>query len=181
MTEAAAWNEDIVYLLDDEMRFVDCNPAWDQFAAANGGVGISRREMPGRLILDFIPDVLRAFYVHKYWFAKRTEGWTDFEYDCSSPEKVRLFRMAMIRAGGGLIVANHLRLEEECSVGPALTAAERQSYVSPGGLITTCANCRKTMRRDDVTVWDWVPEFLRQSQLTVSHGLCPRCAAHLYA
>ena len=116
ITEAAAWNEDVIYLLDAELRFVDCNPAWDKFAADNGGRGISRAEVAGRLILDYVPDVLRTFYVHKYWFAKRSEGWTEFDYDCSSPEKIRLFRMAMKGIEDALLVVNHLRLEEECEV-----------------------------------------------------------------
>jgi hypothetical protein len=94
--ESDVWQQDVIYLLDDELRFVDCNPAWETFAADNGGRGISRQEVRGRLILDFVPDVLRKFYVHKYWFARRAEGQTHFDYDCSSPEKIRLFRMTMM-------------------------------------------------------------------------------------
>lgn len=180
ITEAAAWNQDVLYMLDAELRFVDCNPAWDKFAAENGGIAISRAEVSGRLILDYVPDVLRTFYVHKYWFAKRSEGWTEFDYDCSSPEKIRLFRMAMMGVGEGLVVVNHLRLEEECSVRSPLTEAERASYISPNGFVTMCANCRKTKRHDNPTMWDWIPDFLRDTSLKVSHGLCPRCASHLY-
>lgn len=180
ITQSAGWNEDIVYLLDDELRFVDCNSGWDSFAAQNGGRGISRTEILGRLILDYIPDVLRTFYVHKYWYAKRSEGWTEFDYHCSSPEKIRLFRMAMIRAGDGLLVSNHLRLEEASSVRPRLTEAERESYISDDGIATLCANCRKTKRRDDESQWVWIPEFLEHPPLKVSHGLCPRCATDFY-
>ena len=35
----------------------------------NGGRGLARPEVCGRLILDFVPDVLRTFYLHKYWLA----------------------------------------------------------------------------------------------------------------
>ena len=180
ITEAAAWTEDVVYLLDAEMCFVDCNPTWDTFAAENGGKGISRAEVSGRSIFDYVPDVLRSFYLHKYWFAKRSEGWTEFDYDCSSPEKIRLFRMRMIGVEEGLLVVNHLRLEEECNVASPLTEEARRSYISPDGSVTMCANCRKTKRRDEVDSWDWVSDFLRDRTLKVSHGLCPRCASHLY-
>jgi hypothetical protein len=180
ITEAATWNEDVIYLLDGELRFLDCNPAWDRFAAANDGRGISRTEVLGRLILDYVPDVLRTLYVHKYWLSKRSEGWTEFNYDCSSPEKIRLFRMGMIGVGEGLLVVNHLRLEEGCEVQPPLTEAERRSYISPDGFVTMCANCRKTRRSDDATTWNWIPDFLRDRSLKVSHGLCPRCISHLY-
>lgn len=181
ITEAAAWNEDVVYLLNAELRFVDCNPAWDEFAAANGGVGISRAEVMGRLILDYVPEVLQSFYVHKYWFAQHSEGWTEVDYDCSSPEKIRLVRMAMKGVGHELLVVNHIRMEEPCEARPALTEAEREHYVSPDNFVTMCANCRKTKHRDDATRWDWISSFLEDRSFKVSHGLCPRCIAHLYA
>jgi hypothetical protein len=181
IVEASNWDQDVIYLLDGDLRFIDCNPAWDSFAAANGGRGIARTTMPGRLILDYVPEVMRTFYVHKYWFAKRTPGWTEFDYDCSSPEKIRLFRMSMMPIEDGLLVANHLRLEEDCAPTSPLTDARKKDYISSAGIVTMCANCRKTRRVDDFTRWDWVPEFIRDTEgRPVSHGLCPRCASLLY-
>jgi hypothetical protein len=181
ITAGSNWDQDVIYLLDGELRFIDCNPVWDTFAAANGGQGIARAAMPGKLILDYVPDVLRTFYVHKFWFAKRTPSWTEFDYDCSSPEKIRLFRMSMMPVEDDMLVVNHLRLEEDCAVGPPLTEERKQAYVSSGVIITMCANCRKTQRIDDSMTWDWIPEFLRDTGgCPVSHGLCPRCASHLY-
>ena len=178
--ESDAWQQDVIYLLDDELRFVDCNPAWEVFAAANGGHGISCREIRGRLILDFVPDVLRRFYVHKYWFARRAEGWTHFDYDCSSPEKIRLFRMAMMAVDDQLLVTNHLRIEESCEVMPPLTVEQTAAYVSPNGLVVMCANCRKTRRLGNETQWIWIPEMLQRDSFKVSHGLCPRCSDYLF-
>jgi len=180
ITDDASWHEDVIFLLDDELCFVDCNPAWDEFAIQNGGKQLSRAEVAGKMILDFVPNVLRDFYVQKYWFAKHSEGWTEFQYDCSSPEKIRLFRMAMIRSGEGLLVVNYLLLEEECSLRPLLDEEGRRTYVSSGGLITMCVNCRKTKREDGSNHWEWVPDFLRDHSLTVSHGLCPRCLPYVY-
>ena len=181
ITEASNWDQDVIYLLDAELRFIECNPVWDRFAEANGGRDIARAAMPGRSILDYVPAVLRTFYVHKYWFAKRTPGWTEFDYDCSSPEKIRLLRMSMMPVEEGILVANHLRLEEDCPPAPPLTEARKQDYISSGGIVTMCANCRKTKRVDDATTWDWVPEFLHDTGgLPVSHGLCPRCASVFY-
>jgi hypothetical protein len=181
ITEAAGWKEDVVYLLDDELRFVDCNPGWDKFAGENGAMGISRDEVLGKSILDFVPDVLRTFYVHKYWQALRSEGWTEFDYHCSSSTKIRLFRMAMMGIGKELMVVNHLRLEEACAPAPPRTDADLRSYLSPGGLITMCANCQKTRRRSDETTWDWVMEFVEGRQrFRVSHDLCARCVTQLY-
>ncbi len=180
MVESDAWRTDTVYLLDDELRFVDCNPAWDAFAAENNGHGISCAEIKGRLILDFVPDVLRTFYVHKFWFARRAPGWTHFDYDCSSPEKIRLIRMAMMPLEDGLLVSNHLRVEEACEVRPPLTAEESSQYISTTGIAIMCANCRKTKRLESDEQWDWIPEMLRRDNFKVSHGLCPRCSGYLY-
>lgn len=178
--QAASWNEDVIFLLDGESRFADCNPRWDQFAAENGGHGILRREILGKPILDYVPEVLRTFYVQKYWFAKRSPGWLPLDYECSSPEKIRLYRMSMMAVGEGLLVVNHLRLEEKTPIHPPVTRQEKALYFSAEGFGTMCAYCRKTRRRESPTVWEWIPEFLRDSSLKVSHGLCPGCAAYLY-
>ena len=113
----ADWERDVIYLLDAELRFVDCNPAWDNFAAANGGgPAVSRAAVLGTSVLDCVPDVLRTFYVHKFWTAMRTPEPTRFDYHCSSPEKIRLFRMMMRGLDEGLLVVNTLRLEEDCEI-----------------------------------------------------------------
>lgn len=174
------WMTDVMYLLDDELRLVDCNPAWERFALENGGHGLSRPEVCGRLILDFVPDVLRTFYLHKYWLAKRAAGPTYFDYDCSTPERIRLFRMTMSPLDELLLVTNQLRLEEKCAPRLPLTVEEGSHYISSTGFVIMCANCRKTRQRESEAHWDWIPEMLSQDAFKVSHSLCPKCKAHLY-
>jgi hypothetical protein len=178
--ESDDWKTDVMYLLDDELRLVDCNPAWERFAVENGGHGLSGPEVCGRMILDFVPDVLRTFYLHKYWLAKRSTTGAHFDYDCSSPECIRLFRMTLLPLDDLLLVNNHLRLQEKCEARPPLTLEEANDYTSPTGFIVMCANCRKTKRCESETQWDWIPEMLSHDSLKVSHGLCPRCKTHLY-
>ena len=177
--EQVDWDRDVVYLLDAELRFVECNPAWNTFAAENGGIRISADEVKGRCVLDYVPDVLRAFYVHRYWLAQRSSQWAGFDYHCSSPEKIRLFQMKLCEAEGGVLVMNHLLLEEACAPVDPLDDAGVRQYVTPHGSLVLCANCRKARRRDSGE-WDWVPAFLCEHGFTVSHGLCPRCTTHLY-
>jgi hypothetical protein len=88
--------------------------------------------------------------------------------------------MSMLAVGDRLLVTNHLRLEEACEVRPPLTSEETASWISPVGLVTLCANCRKTRRADKEAQWDWIPEMLLRDPFKVTHGLCPRCLAHLY-
>jgi hypothetical protein len=180
IVERDDWTTDVMFLLDEELRFVDCNPGWESFAAENGGHGLARAQICGRSILDFVPDVLRTFYLHKYWLAKRQAGGTYFDYDCSSPECIRLFRMTMAPHDGLLLVSNHLKLAERCEVRPRLTFEQTRQYISSSGFVVMCANCRKSKCCETETQWDWLPEMLSHDRSKVSHGLCPRCKTHLY-
>ena len=180
IVEKDDWMTDVMFLLDEELRLVDCNPAWEKFAVGNGGRGLSRAEVCGRLILEYVPDVLRTFYLHKYWLAKRTPDGSYFDYDCSSPDWIRLFRMTLLPLNDLLLVSNHLRLQEKCEARPPLTLEEANQYIPSNGLVVMCANCRKTKRRDSETQWDWIPEMLSRDSSKVSHGLCPRCKLQLY-
>jgi hypothetical protein len=172
-----AWYEDVVFLLDADLRFVICNSLWDKFAAENGGHDIAAAEMAGKKILDYVPDLLHQFYQQKYWLARREATGTSFDYDCSSPEKIRLLRMSIVPFGDELVVSNHLLLEEDCACEEEVN---EDAYISASGYIIMCANCRKTKRRDGPELWTWIPSFLNQASLQVTHGLCPRCIKHLY-
>jgi len=167
-------------LLGPDLRFLECSPAWDSFASDNGGRGIYREEILGKDNRDFIPDVLRKFYMDKYSLAQSQDSEVEFDYHCSSPERIRLFRMSIKAVEGNLLVVSRLTLEEECEIQPPLEQNERQEYLSAGDFLTLCANCRKARRNDLHKAWNWVPEFLNETGLRVSHGLCPRCLTLLY-
>jgi len=64
-------DQDVLYLLDADLRIAECNLGWDKFAAEHGGVGISRDEVRGRSIFDYIADALVPFYQDKYAEALR--------------------------------------------------------------------------------------------------------------
>ncbi len=174
-------DEDVLFFLDRELRIAQCNRGWDRFAAANGGVGISRMEIQGRNIFEFIPDALVRFYHDKYSEALRTGLWIGFDYECSTPDVFRLYHMALraIETSGLLVVNSHLEGHRAPS-SPAQESLADSSYSSPGGYITMCAHCRRTRRLESRDTWDWVPRFLRETGRKVTHGLCPRCIAYLY-
>ena len=173
--------QDVLYLLDEEMRIAECNLGWDKFASANSGVGISRVEVLGRNIFEFIPEVLVRFYQEKFAEALRSGRWVGFDYECSTPEVFRLFHMGLrsIEQAGLLVVNSLLPGQRSPFMTPTEVLAD-SAYFSVGGTITMCAHCRRTRRRDYTNTWDWVPRFLRQTGRKVSHGLCPRCTAYLY-
>ena len=173
--------DETVYLLDHGYHIKDCNPAWDRFASANGGVGISQADVRGRFIFDFIPDVLVTFYERKYAAAFRGGKWIGFDYECSSPEVFRLFHMALRPIdNSNLLVVNSYLPNHRSPLLLKNQALPESSYVSPSGYITMCANCRRTQRQEQARIWDFVSRFLRETKRAICHGLCPKCVQYLY-
>jgi hypothetical protein len=56
---------------------------------------------------------------------------------------------------------------------------EESRYHNEHGLLTMCANCRRTRRSAGID-WDWVPEFLHSPPGRVSHGLCTVCQEYFF-
>jgi hypothetical protein len=80
----------------------------------------------------------------------------------------------------GLLVVNSYLPNQRTPVSSANQGLADSAYLSPGGMITMCAHCRRTRRQDGSNEWDWVSRFLRETGRKTSHGLCPRCTAYLY-
>src|SRR5664279_4990656 len=140
-------DRDVLYLLDAKFRIMECNLGWDKFAAENGGVGISRAEVRGRNVFEFIPEVLERFYQDKYSEALRVEHWIGFDYECSTPDVFRQFHMALRKVEySGLLVVNSYLPNQRTPSSLPNEVMDDSLYVSPGGLITMCAHCRRTRR-----------------------------------
>lgn len=178
---APSWHEDVIFLLDDQLCLQDVNDGWCKFAMANSGCNLSLSAIKGTPILSYTPQVLEGFYLVNYEHARRSRKPVSFQYDCSSPEKIRLIRMEISSIGTSLLVVNHVLLEEPCVVREAEYSFDEHLYLSGEEILTMCANCRKTRRVDLPDKWEWVPEFLQNQSFRVSHGLCPRCIKHFYA
>ena len=174
-------DQDVLYLLDADLRIADCNLGWDKFASENGGIGILRADVQGRNIFDFIPEVLVRFYQDKYTEALRAGHWIGFDYECSTPDIFRQFHMALrsVEHSGLLVVNSYLPNQRTPLMSPS-ELLDDPAYMTHGGFITMCAHCRQTRRQDNTNSWDWVPRFLRHTGHKVSHGLCPRCTSYLY-
>jgi hypothetical protein len=174
-------DRDVLYLLDANLCIAECNLGWDKFAAENGGVGISRVAVLGRNIFEVIPEVLVRFYQDKYAEALRAGHWIGFDYECSAPDVFRQFHMALRSVeNSGLLVVNSYLPNQRTPLTAPNEAKANEIYLSPSGMITMCAHCRRTRRQDNTNTWDWVSRFLRDTGRKVSHGLCPRCTSYLY-
>ncbi|MBZ5722877.1 MAG: hypothetical protein LAO03_21260 [Acidobacteriia bacterium] len=170
----------VSYVLDSNLRFVFCNPAWDRFARENGGPELAGDAVIGSQLLPVIPDVLRPFYTRMFDEVQRHGLVWQHVYQCSSPQLFRKFRMRVhLLNSNWLMLSNALLVEEEH---PRAASAHDAAYRNDKGLITMCAHCRCSQRKDEPGHWDFVPAHLKARPLSlgVSHGLCPICRAYFY-
>lgn len=172
-------SEHVCCQLNGELRITYCNPAWNRFALANnGGLALSDRVL-GSIIMDFVPPELIEFY--SAVFAKAHDAIVEFDYECSSAEVYRSFRMQILpmEQPTGFTVINALRFEEKIERERTAFAFVPE-YVTNAGIITVCSHCRRSRRVDASGHWDWVPANLKPAQRNVSHGLCPTCHEYFY-
>ncbi len=178
-------HKSVIYMLDPQVRIVYCNAFWDEFALANGGEKLLRKDTIGIVLLDVVPDVLRFFYRERFEQVQLTQKVWEHDYECSSPEQYRLFRMRVVCLGAGhLIVDNSLRVEQEHGVLRSVAFPWSHNYLNADGIVTMCMHCRRTKRVAELpetlaglaeTVWDWVPSFVHKPPKWVSAGICRMC------
>jgi hypothetical protein len=173
-------DQSVVYLLDNHLRIVCCNRAWDEFAEHNGGVHLRRTEQFGRHVLESTAEPLKAFYRSAFERALAEHQRWEHLYECSSPGLYREFHMQVLplQAPPSLIVVNSLVVEKahERIIQAPLTTL----YRTTGGVITMCMHCRRTRRSAGSNMWDWVPDFVASPPDDISHGLCPICFSYYY-
>lgn len=168
----------IICILDENLRITYCNQSWDRFARENGGRGLERNRMAGRSYMAAIPVDLQQFYEEGFARALTTREVWEHCYECSSPEMYRIFRMTTYPdpEGLGLVVVNSLTVERphDAAERPENAPASRV-YIDRDQKITMCCHCRRTRRVDQKMVWDWVPVYLNEAPVRVSHGICTVC------
>jgi len=167
----------ISYVLDSELRFIYCNPAWDRFALENGAPELAEGSAIGTELFTVVPEVLTQFYSRIFEEVRRNKLVWSHVYECSSPEQFRSFRMLIhLLASQCLLVTNTLVVERPHEV---IVEGNADVYVARG-IVCMCAHCRCSQRRDKPEQWDFVPEHFKIRPPGVSHGLCPVCRAYFY-
>lgn len=167
-------SQDVIYLLNPELRIVYCNPAWDKFAKENGGSSAaSCRQVSGTDLFSYISDDLQATYFNAFASA-RIKGRSELAFECSSPTHYRQFRMRIWLLRQGYAVANSMEVER-----PHEREILQPDYSHfEDSRITLCAGCRRTKNRLTPGTWDWVPYFLEDKLISVNHRLCPACRVY---
>ena len=165
-----------------DLRIGYVNPMWNAFGRANGASEQAERWGLGANVLDAVPTVLRPFYVRLFARALETCAPVDHDYECSSPEQRRTYRMRVQPVAGAFVVV-HTLLREEAH-GDEAHAAVESIYRDARGTIEQCAHCRRVRRAstpDGATAeWDWVPDYVASMPPCTSHGVCAVCVAYFY-
>ncbi len=168
--------DNVSCLLSDELRIMRTNPAWDEFARANGGEQLLAQNMRGVALMEVIPEPLRRFYRDGFSRTQQTGERWEHDYECSSADVFRKYRMIAYPFEGGIAVT-HALLVAEPHRRDGFVRSDR--YLA-AGVITMCCHCRRVRRPDEPTRWDWVPAYVTGPPATTSHGLCPPCSDFYY-
>ncbi len=183
-TEGRIWREAydsdpaIIYALDQDLRLIRCNPAWDRFARDNGKAELTGSRVLGTCIMDVTPNVLQDFYSTVYDSVRKFQRQWWHVFDCSSSDVFRAFQMRVLPAAADCILVVNTLIREEPHE-PQI-AARIEAYTDADGIATICANCRRVEHLTQPGRWDWIPLLLNLSGTLVQPSLCPFCHAYHY-
>ena len=167
--------------LTESLQICYCNPAWDRFAQENdGGKDVLAAQVIGEFFLRFVPTELESHFRGLFEKARALGSVQSQDYECSTPELFRLFRMEIypLHPGHGFVVINSLRVEHPHT--RKVCSPDAMRYTDNNGLIHMCSNCRRTNRVDKPMIWDWVPAYVRSGRRDLTHGICPFCREYYY-
>jgi len=170
---------DPCFTVSESLDITYCNQAWDQFALLNhGGPEALRAQVVSRNLLDFIPDDIKKYHAGLFTTARALGQPVSHDYECSSATLFRLYRMQIYPLDNGFAVINSLRVEHPHDRTPV--EPNEALYRNSAGMIRMCANCGRTSRADDPTVWEWVPDYVDHIRENTTHGVCPLCLEYYY-
>ncbi len=171
--------EDTAYLLSAELRLLHTNLGWIRFALDNEGEALIRRWGHGTCVIDAIAAPLQEFYQAGFEgvLASGVE-WTH-DYECSSADQYREFRMTARRLQGAHLMISHVLLELRHHT--RFSHLPDDALYRQDGLIDMCAYCRRVSTRTLATPrWDWVAAYVEDPPPWITHGICPLCADHYF-
>lgn len=160
------------------------NPAWFTFATENEGEpAISEKFHLGADIGGAMIGSARDYYLDIFQKIIQTGEVWHHDYECSSPEKFRIYHQAVypLHNHCGLISVNSL-VKEESHDETARKACPPivKIYTQDTGFITQCSNCRRVQRAAQQEVWDWVPAWVAHIPENCSHSFCQICFEYYY-
>lgn len=176
MFEGLRASDNVSYVLSKALTILRTNAAWDAFARQNGGDSLVSKETRHQCVLDVVPAPLRDFYVAGFARAAANDEQWIHDYECSSAETFRKFRMIVYPFNGTFVVTHALIVEHAHDREPREPGVTYEQE----GVVTICAHCRRVRNRVVTDRWDWVPSYVLSPPRNLSHGLCVPCARYNY-
>lgn len=159
------------YEVDRHNLIVDLDPAWDDFARANGGaVGATRAAVIGRPLLDFVAgDVARMFVSVALDSARLLERPRVLPYRCDSITRRRRFEMTITPHGQGSLLVDHQLVLDELK--PFSRWSPRRTAEG-----WRCSQCLAVLLQG---TQQWIDADKAPSRLP-AHQVCGDCARRLF-
>lgn len=165
-----------IAIVDRHGKILWVNEAWRRFARENGGD-------PDAVLgsyLDGISGPLRATYRDVLTTAFATNEVFEQDYECSSPDTIRWFRLRVLPLAPHGLVIEHTPIAEELA--PPGEAPLEARYVDADGIVHQCSNCRRVREVTAASeTWHWVPAWVAHPYPRTSHGLCTGCDGYYWA
>ena len=158
-----------------EIRWV--NRAWKLAARANG-VRADHAEGRGSYF-DGITPPLREVYQTVFAKAIATREVFDQVYECSSPERRRLFHCRALPVRNDALILEHtLVIDGDQAL--AAGAPSAGQYPEAECTILQCSHCRR-VRGPDAHAWSWMSSWAARPHPRTSHVICPLCADYYWS
>jgi hypothetical protein len=168
-----------IFGLSKDLLLIYMNPGWFDFARANAGEpAISERFTVGENVADSMTGEARDYYLNAYQHILNTGEVWHHDYECSSPDKFRIFHQSTypLYKRNGLIVVNSLINEQPHDPTARIPhEPDERLYTQESGFITQCCNCRRVQRVSGNDLWDWVPAWVESIPDNSSHTFCHIC------
>lgn len=165
-----------IYIVDENFKIIYHNLAYQKFAEENDGEPIiSNKYSCGANIFDAITGNLREIYKNKLQEIIASGKGDKLMYECSSNKVYRLFMQKIypFRNKKGLLFLNALAVEEDINKKSSNPIID--NYLQQTGFINQCSNCRRTQRKNESEIWDWVGNWIEKQPKNMSHTICPIC------
>lgn len=160
-----------VLVSDGEHRLLATNEAWFEFARSNGGEAVLERFPLGSCWMEAVRgEGLRARLDAALRDVLQTGRPWDFEYECSSPQVERRFRLrahAVLGRRALLLVHSPTFVGEAGRVCPELC--------DDNGILTFCLACGRVSVRGRPDEWVHAPGLDQRLPPNASASLCPVC------
>lgn len=171
----------VVYWIDRKNIIQRVNENWDDFALANDGGGVTRDQVVGRSIFDFIVgDNTRMWIETVLEHVRLVRQPLAREYRCDSPSEKRFMMMRLTPVEGDLIRLDHetLRVESMACHVPDFVYCGRKA----SRLTVRCSICNKVKAGEQWVDPDSPEAKLERStgaSTPVAYSVCESCRSML--